>query len=130
MSGKFNYIGVGIAYRSTNGTTWGSVVLTESLDHTVPWAKMTGRSYVGTSVYFAWSGGDTTLQTHTAGLKNFDVQYRVDSGTWSVIRTGTTARSLSLTGRAHGHWYGLRVRARDNRGYVSGYSAELRVWVP
>ena len=80
----------------------------------------------------SWSGtgADTRLQTHTAGLKNFDVQYRVGSGTWTTIRTGTTAKSLSLGSRAHGHYYGLRVRARDNLGYLSAWSAEMRIWVP
>jgi hypothetical protein len=91
---------------------------------------MGSSSRSGTTVSWAWSGADTKLQTHTSGLKNFDVQYRVGSGTWTTIRSGTTAKSLMLTGRAHGHWYGLRVRARDNLGYLSSYSAELRVWVP
>lgn len=130
MSSKFNYIGVGVAYRSANATSWSSIVLTESADHTAPWASMASPSYSGTTAYWRWSGGDTRLQTHTAGLKNFDVQYRVDSGTWSTIRSATTLQSLSLTGRAHGHWYGLRVRGRDNLGYLSPYSAESRVWVP
>ena len=39
MSSAFNYIGVGLAYRSTNGRTFGSVVLTESPDHTRPRAS-------------------------------------------------------------------------------------------
>lgn len=130
MSSTSNYIGVGVAYRSSNGRTYSSAVMSESKDRTKPWAKMTGGSVSGTTVSWSWTGADTQLQTHTAGLKNFDVQYRVDSGTWSTIRSGTTARSLSVGSRAHGHWYGLRVRARDNLGYVSNYSSELRVWVP
>jgi uncharacterized protein YkwD len=129
MSKTFNYIGVGVAYRSANRTTWGDIVLTESVDHTSPWAHMTGGSRSGTTVTWTWAGGDIYLQTHTSGLHNFDVEYRVDSGSWVVIRSGITSKYLSLAGRARGHYYGLRVRSRDWRGYVSGWSAEVRVWV-
>lgn len=130
MSSTFNYIGIGVAYRSANASTYASAVLTESKDQTRPWAKMTSVSRSGTTVYWAWTGADTKLQTHTAGLWNFDVQYRVDGGSWTTIRSGTTAKSLSLSGRAHGHYYGLRIRSRDYRGIVSYYSGELRIWVP
>jgi len=130
LSSKFNYIGIGVAYRSANGSTYADAVLTESRDQTKPWARMSSVSRSSTTVSWAWTGADITLQTHTAGLKSFDVQYRVDSGSWTTIRSGTTARSLSLGSRAHGHYYSLRVRARDNLGYVSSYSAELRIWVP
>ena len=34
MSDRLNYIGVGLAYRSSNRKTWSAVVLTESTDHT------------------------------------------------------------------------------------------------
>lgn len=130
MSSTFNYIGIGIAYRSANGSTWADVDLTESKDQTRPWARMGTVSRSGTTVKWTWTGADTRLQTHTAGLKNFDVQYRVDSGSWTTIRWGTTARSLTLYSRAHGHYYSLRVRSRDYRGYVSYYTTALRIWVP
>jgi len=65
-----------------------------------------------------------------SGLKNFDVEYSVDNGSWSLIKSGTTARSLSLGGRAGGHYYGLRVLDRDNKGYLSAWTSELRIWVP
>jgi uncharacterized protein YkwD len=129
MSSKFNYTGIGIVHNS-NGKTWASMVFTESVDHSAPWTRMTGGSRSGSSVSWTWTGADTWLQTHTAGFKNFDVQYRVGNGTWSTIRSATTQRSLTLYSRPSGHYYGLRVRGRDNRGYVSGWSAELRVWVP
>lgn len=129
MSSSFNYIGFGVALGG-NGRTYAAGELSESKDHTKPWAKMTGVSRSGTTVSWSWSGADTRLQSHTSGLKNFDVQYRVGSGSWTTIRSGTTARSLTLYSRAHGRYYGLRVRARDNNGYVSYYTAEMRVWVP
>jgi uncharacterized protein YkwD len=130
MSSKFNYVGFGVAYRSSSHKTFAAGELSESKDRTKPWAKMSRASRSGTTVSFSWSGADTALQTHTAGLKNYDVQYRVGSGSWTTIRSGTTATSLSLSNRSHGHYYGLRVRARDNRGYLSSYSAEMKVWVP
>jgi uncharacterized protein YkwD len=130
MSTKFNYIGIGVAYRSSNHATFAAADLTESIDQTRPWAKMGQVSRSGSTVTWTWSGNDVWLQTHTAGLKNFDVQYRVDGGSWTGIRSGTTAKSLSLSGRAGGHYYGVRVRDRDNRGYLSSFTAELRIWVP
>jgi uncharacterized protein YkwD len=130
MSSHFNYVGIGVAYRSANKSTWGSVVFTESPDLSPPWAKILKGSRSGTTVTWSWTGADKRLQTHTSGLKNYDVQYRRDLGTWSTIRSGTTATSLSLGSRARGHYYGLRVRSRDWRAYTSPWTAELRVWVP
>jgi uncharacterized protein YkwD len=130
MSAKFNYVGIGIAYRSANKTTWSSLVLTESLDHSRPAAKITGNSRDGTTLRWTWWGADTLLQTHTAGLKNFDVEYRVGYGSWVLIRSGTTSTYLALFSRAHGHYYGLRTRSRDWRGNVSYWTPEVRMWVP
>lgn len=130
MSSTFNYIGLGVAYRSSGGKTFAAGELSESKDRTNPWAKMNGGSRNGSTVSWSWTGADRRLQTHTAGLHNFDVQYRVGDGSWSTIRSGTTATSLSLAGRPSGHDYGLRVRSRDNRGYLSAWTAEVRIWVP
>ncbi|HEY4228169.1 MAG TPA: CAP domain-containing protein [Candidatus Limnocylindrales bacterium] len=130
MSSTYNYIGLGVAYRSSNHSTFAAADLTESRDMTRPWAKMGGVSRSGSTVSWTWSGNDSWLQTHESGLKNFDVEYRVDSGSWTLIKSGTTARSLSLSGRAGGHYYGLRVQDRDNKGYLSAWTAELRLWVP
>ena len=129
-SSKYNYIGLGVAYRSSEHKTFAAGLLSESSDRTKPSAKVSGWSRSGTTVAWSWTGADAALQTHTAGLKSYDVQYRVGSGSWSTLRSGTTTKSVSLSGRAHGHWYGLRVRARDKAGNVSSYSAETRVWVP
>jgi uncharacterized protein YkwD len=129
MSNRFNYIGLGVALGS-NGKTYADGELSESLDVTRPYASMTGSSRSGTTVAWTWTGGDRPLQTHTAGLKNFDVQYRVGTGSWATVRSGTTSRSMTLSGRASGHYYGVRVRSRDNRGNLSPWSAEMRVWVP
>ena len=129
MSSKYNYIGLGVADKSSTNGTYLAGLLTESRDRTKPWAKMGNASKSGTTVSWTWSGADTKLQTHTAGLKNFVVQYKVDNGSWSTIRTGTTAKSLSLSDRARGHCYSLRVMARDNRDYLSAYTAAVQVCI-
>jgi uncharacterized protein YkwD len=130
MSAKYNYIGLGVADRSSTNGTYAAGLLTESRDRTKPWAQVRGGSRSGTTVSWTWTGADTKLQTHTAGLRSFDVQYRVDSGSWSTIRTGTTQKSLSLSSRPRGHCYSLRIVSRDNRGLLSPYSNAVQVCVP
>jgi hypothetical protein len=128
-SRSFNYLGIGLAV-SSSGRTYGSIVLTESKDRTGARATLTGGSVSGDDVRWTWSGSDPTLQSHTAGLRDFAVQQRTDNGGWVTVSTGTTSTSRSALDRAHGHWYGLRVRARDRAGNVGPWSGELRVWVP
>lgn len=129
FSDTYNYAGAGFA-RAADGTTWASVVFTESKDHTAPIARNRSLSRSGTTVYFSWSGKDRRLQTHTAGLRSFDVQYRRDGGSWHLIRDNTTSTSLKLRDRAHGHWYGFRVQSKDRRGNLSRWTSETRIWVP
>lgn len=129
MSSRYNYLGAGLAYRSS-GRTFASIVLTESVDHSRPRAYMSDVSRTGTTVRWDWGGYDTRLQTHTSGLRNFDVQYRVDGGIWRLIRSRTTSRAVILGSRPRGHSYAIRVRSRDNRGYLSSWTVELRASVP
>jgi uncharacterized protein YkwD len=130
LSDRFNYVGIGIAYRETDGSTWASVVMVEAPDHTPPVARIVGRGRVGTTIRWLWWGTDPLLQTHTAGLATFDVQYRVDAGLWRTIRAATTTTSLVLRSRPVGHTYWLRVRARDRQGTLSPWSAAVGIRVP
>ena len=130
FSRSYNYIGIGYAYRSSNGTTWASVVFADSKDHTPPKAEKDGKGVSGRTVTFHWTGHDRKLQTHMAGLANFDVQVRTDHGAWHTALNNTTRTSLTLRDRSHGHWYGFRVRAKDQRGNLSEWTNEGRVWVP
>lgn len=130
MSNRFNYIGLGLAHRSSNNRTFGSAVMTESVDHTRAVARFTSRSRSGDDLAWRWNGYDPRLQTHTAGLRDFDVQYRVGSGTWRLIRDNTVTTSIVLRDRVHGHSYAIRVRATDRRGNVGKWTAESRIWVP
>jgi uncharacterized protein YkwD len=130
FSSHYNYIGIGFAYRASNGTTWASIVFADSKDHTPPLVARNGKRVSGRTVTFAWRGHDRVLQTRESGLGSFDVQYRVDSGAWRLIRNDTRATSITLRSRARGHWYGYRVRATDRRGNLSAWTSAGRVWVP
>jgi len=130
FSSHFNYIGVGFAYRASSNTTWASIVFAESKDHTPPVAQTVGISRSGTTIVFRWSGRDRRLQSHTAGLRSFDVQYRVDDGAWRTIRNDTTATSLTLRDRARGHAYRFRVQAKDHRGNLSEWTSARSIRIP
>jgi len=129
MSSRYNYVGIGVARRS-NGATYASILFLEGPDRTRPVARVRSRSVSGTTVSFTWGATDPRLQTHTAGVRDYYVQLRVDNGPWVLIRTATTRTAITLTGRAHGHWYALRVLARDMRLNASAWSSDLRAWVP
>ena len=130
MSARYNYLGLGFAYRPDAGVTYVSVVLTESPDRTGARAAVTGALVSGNDIRWSWSGADVPLQTHTAGLRDFTLQLRQDRGPWATIATAVTATTRSTLNRVRGHWYGLRVRARDRAGNIGPWSRERRVWLP
>lgn len=130
MSRRFNYVGFGVAVRFSDGRTFAAGVLTESKDRTAPGARITSATRSGTTIAFTWRGYDPPLQTHWAGLRDFDVWYRVDGGSWRLIRDNTTATSLRLSSRARGHRYELMVRARDRVNNVGKPSAPVGIRVP
>ncbi|MGZ8437817.1 MAG: CAP domain-containing protein [Candidatus Limnocylindrales bacterium] len=130
MSARYNYLGVGLVYQASSGLTYSSVVLTESLDRTVARAAVAGALVSGNDIRWSWRGWDVSLQTHTSGLRDFALQLRMDRGSWVTIGNGVTATARWTTNRIRGHWYGLRVRARDRAGNVGPWSRELRVWLP
>jgi len=130
MSPNFNYYGVGVGYQWSGRATYASIVFSDSRDHTSPTRAMKSLTRSGTTIHFTWSGSDVRLQRRTAGLRSFDVEYRVDGGAWRIIKSGTTGTSLTLSGRAHGHTYWIRVRARDNAGNLSSWSGAKYVVVP
>ena len=130
MSPNFNYIGIGMTYRSSTTRTFGDVILIDGPDRSRPGAAMVSVTRRGDDVRWTWRGWDVPLQTRTSGLASFQLQYRVDSGTFRTIVTSTTATSRLLANRSHGHWHGLRVRARDKAGNVGAWSSEMRIWVP
>ncbi len=130
FSRSYNYVGVGFVHRSSDDTTWASIVFTDSRDHTRPIAKNGRLSRSGRTVTFSWSGHDRKLQRRTAGLKSFDVQMRRDNGSWRTIRDNTTSTRLTLRHRKHGHSFWFRVQSQDRRGNLSAWTKPVRVWVP
>ena len=58
--------------------------------------RWTASAGMGASATWSWHGWDPVLQTHTAGLKSFDVQTRVGSGGWRTVARKTTATSRAL----------------------------------
>jgi uncharacterized protein YkwD len=130
MSPRMNYVGFGLAVRSSDEWAVASTVFTEFRDHTAPGARIVGATLSGTSITFAWRGYDPLLQTRWAGVRDFDAWYRVDDGSWRLIRNDTTATSLVLGSRARGHRYWLKVQARDRAGNVGRTSAPVSIWVP
>lgn len=130
MSADFNYVGIGVAYRSASSTTYASIAFIEGADRTPPVSRVFSKSVSGMTGRFAWTGSDPLLQTHTAGLMDYNVQYRVDSGPWKQIRTATRTTSIALLSRLHGHYYSIRIQARDRLGNLSAWTSGSRVWVP
>ena len=129
LSSRFNYIGVGLAYRSSNHKTFASAVFAETSDHTKAVGRVSRTTRSGNDIRWYWSGYDPRLQTHTAGLRDFDVAYRVGYGTWRLLRNNTTATSIGFNDKPRGS-YAVRVRATDRRGNVGAWSKEARIWVP
>ena len=130
MSPRYNYVGVGVADGTRSGLTYSSVVLTEAPDRTGPRAAVTGAVASASSVRWTWSGSDVPLQSHTSGLRDFTVQLRMDHGAWTTIGTNLASTARTSTHRTRGHWYGLRVRARDRAGNLGPWSRERRIWLP
>jgi len=124
-----NYVGVGVA-SAADGSTWVSLVATQSPDHTPPVAASVSLRRVGLTITYTWRGTDPPLQTLGAGIRSFDVQIRRDDRSWRTIRNDTTSTSFVRPGAAHGHWYLFRVQAADRRGTLSAWTKPVRIWVP
>jgi uncharacterized protein YkwD len=130
MSPRMNYVGFGVAVRRSDGSAVASAIFTESRDHTAPGTKIDSAVRSGTTVTFTWHGYDPVLQSHWAGLRDYDVWYRVDGGAWRLVRDNTTTTSLRLLARPSGHRYWLKVQARDRAGNVGRMSTPASAWVP
>lgn len=130
MSSRYNYIGVGLGYRSSGHRTFGAIVVTESKDRSGAGAEVLSSDVAGSRLVWRWRGWDPALQTHTAGLRNFTVQQRTDNGPWVTVVSSTTYTHRTVLNKARGHWYGLRVRATDRAGNRGAWSAESRIWLP
>ncbi|MFQ5612000.1 MAG: hypothetical protein ACE5H9_07680 [Anaerolineae bacterium] len=78
----------------------------------------------GTSFEVSWSATDPAP---SAGLRDYEVQYRVDQGSWKTWFASTTAKTATFGPASPevvdlGKTYQFRVRARDNVGHQSAFS--------
>jgi uncharacterized protein YkwD len=128
MATSYNYMGVGVAIDGSGKKLWTAVFM-KGPDRTGGWVTMNAVPQAATvsiasdttaiaayrSVGVSWRGGDVRLVVLTAGFRNYQIQRRVDLGSWSWVTTWTTStsRSFRLYSR---HRYDIRVRACDRVG--------------
>lgn len=124
-----NYLGIGIGV-GADGSTWISLIATQSPDRTPPVASIASLRRSGSVITVAWRGVDPRLQSLTAGIRSFDVQIRRDGLPWETLRNDTTTASARLPSLRHGHWYSFRVQAADRRGTLSAWTTPIRIWLP
>jgi len=95
----------------------GSAPKDVTVDTTPPesWINALPETVSTTSFQVSWQGTDGG-----SGVKNYDVQYKVDSEGWQDWLTGTTAQTAQFTGE-RGHRYCFQCRARDNIGNEEQY---------
>ena len=118
-STTFNYIGIGVTYRPANRTTYSSILFLEGPDRTMPIPSWTSVSLTGRTVHWGWTAYDPILQSHLAGVRNYDVELSVNHGAWGLLRSASTGVSCTMPDRVPGSTWALRVRARDAAGNVS-----------
>ena len=125
LSSDYNYVGFGAAVSPTGNRYYAGVFL-KLPDRTPGWARA-GRisatviDATKSRITLRWTGGDTRLQTLTAGLRDFEVQRRLAGDAWQSAGM-TTHASLSIT-VARGRTWEFRIRSRDRAGNRSPWSA-------
>lgn len=71
----------------------------------------------------SWSGSDNP---GGSGIRNFDVQFRANGGSWQNWQTQTTNTSATFNGQ-NGVLYEFRVRATDNANNVQPFPSSPQV---
>ena len=130
IQARYNYIALGLA-RANNGWYFWTALMFVGPDRTPPKAKMSdanARRATGgnATVSVSWTGNDVQLFSFTSGLRDFKLQRRVGSGSWSTVTDWTTATSKSFE-LASGRRYSFRVKARDENGNRSAWSASISI---
>lgn len=130
ISKDFNYVGVGLALDPVTGKKLWTAVYIKGPDRTPAKAAATGAALragpTATTRYtkLTWQGYDPKLQVLTAGLANFTVQRKVDSGAWATVVASTTLTYTNFQVSV-GHRYEFRVAARDKRGNQGAWSVKV-----
>jgi uncharacterized protein YkwD len=132
-STEYNYVGVGLGVTAAGDRFWTAIFL-RGPDRTAPWAKMlapTAGSFATLSsgrrvrlVTWSWTGDDPPLAALTSGLRSFEVQRRIDGGTWVSVLPSTAGRRWSSSVWV-GHRFQVRARARDGAGNVGTWSSPV-----
>ena len=129
-SADYNYVALGVA-RASDGWYYWTALLIKGPDRTPPVADMTDFRSGGSSgglrdVTVSWTGKDIELSVLTAGLKDFRIQMRVGSESWTAASdwTTTTDKSFALQ---PGKTYAFRVKARDKNGNRGIWSEPMAV---
>lgn len=128
---QFNYIGLAVARASDGWYYWTGVII-RGPDRTKPTASLgeaavSAATTAGTrGVTVSWRGADVPLSVNTAGLRDFKLQRKVNSGNWVTVGSWSTATSRSFDLTA-GNTYRFRVRSRDWNGNRSAWTAAVTV---
>jgi hypothetical protein len=103
-----------------NVGNWTGAQAFTNIDSVAPTASVSPLDpYTFTSSFIVrWSGTDNA---GGSGLKNYDVQVRVNGGGWQNWINGTTLTSGQITGAKQGEFYEFQARATDNVGNVQSY---------
>lgn len=128
-STTLNYLGIGVAYRAANHTTYASILFLEGPEHNRPIPSWTSAYVSGQTIHWAWTAREPVLQSHTAAIRDYDVQIRRSGGAWQTLRSNNTDVSATFRNVARGTAWEIRIQARDTAGNLSGWlnSATLRV---
>jgi hypothetical protein len=118
VSAGYNYFGFGAA-TTADGKLYYAGVYAKMPDHTAPRARFTRvTSYVLDArhrrVTIRWTGADVRLQTLTAGMHRFQVQFRQVNHPWQRWTT-TIGHRKSIT-LVRGADYEFRIHALDRAG--------------
>jgi uncharacterized protein YkwD len=120
LSTTYNYFGIGLAVASSGRKYWTGVFI-KGPDRTGAWARPADPS-VGSGtlptnrrVKFSWTGGDVRLPVLTSGFYRYQVQRRINDGSWANLWTSTTNTTYAVN-LALGSKVEIRVRARDKAG--------------
>jgi uncharacterized protein YkwD len=129
MATSYNYMGVGLAIDGSGKKYWTTVYI-KGPDRTGGWVSIAPvaqplavsiASATSRVVSLSWRGGDIRLVVLTAGFRNYQIQRRIDGGSWAWVSTWTT--STSRTFRAYaGRTYDFRFRACDRVGNCGSWS--------
>ena len=125
-SSNYNYVGVGFAFDAASGKKMWTAVFIKGPDRTAAKATVYTPRVVASptsttrKVKVAWTGYDPRLQVLTSGLRSYEIQRRVDGGSWTTLLSSTTLR-VTYFYVSTGHFYEFRIAARDNAGNTGAW---------